>query len=190
MGKLLELAMHCINDFKFYGSQEAPSIEIITGHGVPYYLTNSSIRWANNTKPIRNFNVQFDIDMDIMNKYRPRPADNVITPSFHPQLKIVFEDEPPIHISYMHVMEDTSIVTGTYNDQKRYFGLFKRTTPHVYECSTRNYKHRFFIRCGSITEDITLERYRLLVETYQANYTRNQNAADQAKIDERLNFYK
>lgn len=186
MGKLLELATHCINDSRFYGSQDKPSIKWVNDF-VSEYLTYISVRFINDNKPFKTFNEKYDIEAKIGNKYGPE--NNLISPAHHNQLVIEFEDEPPVHIFYMHVTDEVSTVTGTHDEKERHLLFFKRTISRDYQCTIHKYKHRFIIQCGSITEDITLEQYTALIDKFRANLTRLQNEADQAKIDKRLKEY-
>ena len=67
MGKLLELATHSINDSRFYGSQDKPSIKWVNNF-VSKYLTRISVRFINNNKPFKTYNGQYDIEAKIGNK--------------------------------------------------------------------------------------------------------------------------
>jgi len=191
MGKLLQLATHCIDDVQFYGSQgkRKPSIKWDNDlmYDSKYVLTKVSVNFINNNKPFKSYNEQSNIVAKINRKYCPE--NNSISPAYHNQLIIKFEDEPPVHIFYMHVLDEASTVTGRHDEKERYLFFFKRTISRDYQCTIHKYKHRFVIQCGSIMEDITLEQYTTLIEKYRSNLTRLENECDQAKIDKRLKEY-
>lgn len=190
MGKLLQLATHCINDAQFYASQSKPRIRLDNNH-VSDCLTFSLVRWVNDDNP---FNGSYskrnkaEAEAEVSKKYQP--AINVISPGRHLQLAIEFEDEPPVYITYRHLIDRASTFTGTHNKKEKYLGLFKRTISHDYECTIEWYRHQFVIKCGSITEEITFEEYTAFIEKFMENLTRLQNEADEAKIDKRLNKYR
>lgn len=185
MGQLLTLATHCINNVKFYGT-ENPQRIFTDSVTLPSHKMSVDLDYKSITPMVTD---KYTFERKVWGMYCHR--DNSLGSASSKRLTIVFSDEPPIIIFKTHVNVSVIKEIGSLAlvNKKWWLKWFNKTITHSFNYVMTNHGFEYRIKCGTISEVLTEEQYNNLINSYENNKLRLKQEADQAKIDSRLKNY-
>ena len=199
--ELLKLVEACVDNKKFYGTNNKERIEWpgYWNNGKFLYTTNNRTCGLNNYKDDHKKQYSVGEFLEVVKNFNFQEYKKTI--ELHIGLTINFDDLPPITISIKSQEDVKKISEFSINEIKwgfkKSWNFFKEKksiqiptgNKIVYEIKETKTEYYYEITSGSIKENISISEVDKMIEKYKENLIKFKKLLDEEKIKERFERY-